>query len=469
MGRSKKLLLFVGLVSLVSLTLMASAVPLSAQTIGMVVGRHGDITVFDADLDAVLGSMSITLPQFTDMGDCSITGDQSKGFVTRSADGVYVIDLATPASPVLAAGPNPVTVSNNVGDISISPDGKFIAACSVGQVGPVSVIGISAQAEVSTFGLGHSCNSVDVCSDGSVLVTSRANNTVRRLTIDGAGNLTDTGDFLNLGDQPSNALCSPDAASGIAITSTTSAQIESFLIPGLAAADTRSLSGTAGLSGQISPLGDRVFARTTFASKVDACGFISTSGALTPTPIFAIPAQAVPLFFGTDQLAVHPDGSKFYVPRNGALRVHDASTGALLTSMAAPPFATGVCLPTARSVSEVDIDIKPGGDPNSVNLKSNGVIPVAILSDADLNASREIDVSTLTFGPGGASAAHNGHSEDVDGDGDTDFVLHFATQDAGIDAGDTDACLAGTTVSGTGLEGCDDIRITPGSSKGRDN
>ena len=41
-------------------------------------------------------------------------------------------------------------------------------------------------------------------------------------------------------------------------------------------------------------------------------------------------------------------------------------------------------------VTAVSIDIKPGNDPNSINLKSNGVIPVAILSDDDFNAVSEI-------------------------------------------------------------------------------
>jgi len=37
---------------------------------------------------------------------------------------------------------------------------------------------------------------------------------------------------------------------------------------------------------------------------------------------------------------------------------------------------------------EVEIDIKPGSDPNSINPNSNGVIPVAILGSAIFDASR---------------------------------------------------------------------------------
>jgi len=76
------------------------------------------------------------------------------------------------------------------------------------------------------------------------------------------------------------------------------------------------------------------------------------------------------------------------------------------------------------TVVTVGIDIKPGSDPNSINPKSKGVIPVAILTDQNFDAAT-IDVSTVVFGPAGAQPKHNGHIEDVDGDGDNDLMLHF--------------------------------------------
>ncbi len=51
---------------------------------------------------------------------------------------------------------------------------------------------------------------------------------------------------------------------------------------------------------------------------------------------------------------------------------------------------------SAGAILMVDIDIKPGGDPNSINLNSRGVIPVAILSTETFDATT-LDPSTIVF------------------------------------------------------------------------
>jgi len=42
-------------------------------------------------------------------------------------------------------------------------------------------------------------------------------------------------------------------------------------------------------------------------------------------------------------------------------------------------------------------------------------------------------------------------------DGDLDLVLHYETP-AGIDSGDTQACLTGMTSGGTLIQGCDSVK-----------
>jgi hypothetical protein len=114
---------------------------------------------------------------------------------------------------------------------------------------------------------------------------------------------------------------------------------------------------------------------------------------------------------------------------------------------------------TLRSVTLVSIDIKPGSFPNSINPRSKGVTPVAILTTDTFDATT-VDPLSVEFGPNGAMEVHErGHIEDVDGDSDLDLVLHFATQDTGIVCGDTSASLIGEIFDGQAIEGSDAIRI----------
>ncbi|MEX0737536.1 MAG: fibronectin type III domain-containing protein [Bacteroidota bacterium] len=115
---------------------------------------------------------------------------------------------------------------------------------------------------------------------------------------------------------------------------------------------------------------------------------------------------------------------------------------------------------------DVTVDIKPGSDTNPINLKSKGVIPVAILSTADFDAT-SVDGATVLFA--GASPSHgSGHVEDVDGDGDLDWLGHFKTQETNIQEGDTSAGLTGKTNTGQELQGSDSIQLVGRGSKDDD-
>lgn len=117
----------------------------------------------------------------------------------------------------------------------------------------------------------------------------------------------------------------------------------------------------------------------------------------------------------------------------------------------------------------VEIDVKPGSDPNSINCRSpKGVIPVAILTTEDFDATTVAHTS-VTFGSAGATEIHVNrrtgepfrHEEDVDGDGDTDLLLHFRLGETGIGCGDTEATLSGETLDGRAIQGTDAVRTVP--------
>jgi len=119
--------------------------------------------------------------------------------------------------------------------------------------------------------------------------------------------------------------------------------------------------------------------------------------------------------------------------------------------------------PPCKQTIHVEIDIKPGSDLNPINLKSNGVIPVAVLTTDDFDATT-VDAATVRFGPEKAEQEHYA-LEDVDNDGDLDMILHFRTQDTGIGPDDDEAILTGETLNGDYFTGTDSIRIVPQKGK----
>ena len=118
-----------------------------------------------------------------------------------------------------------------------------------------------------------------------------------------------------------------------------------------------------------------------------------------------------------------------------------------------------ILLITLKPTTEVNIDIKPGSSTNNVNHKSEGVIPVAILSTDDFDAYT-VDRDTVLFGVTGneASPVHSALS-DVDGDGDMDVIFHFNIIDTGLVMGDTVANLTGQTTDGRLIQGSDSVNI----------
>jgi hypothetical protein len=103
------------------------------------------------------------------------------------------------------------------------------------------------------------------------------------------------------------------------------------------------------------------------------------------------------------------------------------------------------------------LDIKPGSFPNSIKLTNKGVIPVALLGSATFDVSA-VDYSTVEFAGDSTEAHGTVHFEDVNGDGFTDAVLHFETQETNIAAADTEACLTGELTNGVAFTACDSVR-----------
>ena len=112
--------------------------------------------------------------------------------------------------------------------------------------------------------------------------------------------------------------------------------------------------------------------------------------------------------------------------------------------------------------NDVRIDIRPWNDANPVHPKSHGLIPVALLGEADFDVA-DVDLETLRFGPGEARPAPRRRVQfmDVNGDGFADLVALFRTQQAKIGLEDWEACLGFDTLAGVAYQGCDLVNAFP--------
>ena len=112
----------------------------------------------------------------------------------------------------------------------------------------------------------------------------------------------------------------------------------------------------------------------------------------------------------------------------------------------------------------MDIDIKPGSDPNSINLSASGVVPVAILSSDTFDATT-VDPDTVSLAGAkvkmvGKSNRFLCHQEDVNADGRLDLTCQvenltlFLTEE-----GQTIAVLEALTFHGLPIRGQDTVNI----------
>lgn len=109
------------------------------------------------------------------------------------------------------------------------------------------------------------------------------------------------------------------------------------------------------------------------------------------------------------------------------------------------------------NIRDVSIDIKPGSDPNAINLKNMGNVPVAIMGSSELDVAT-INQDTVNFAGTPKKSIRNVTS-DVNGDGFPDIILHFLTQKLQLSQTDTKACISGELQSGELFQGCDTVKI----------
>jgi hypothetical protein len=382
-----------------------------------------DITalrVFNAATLAPVATIPVPATDNFDNFDVAVMPNQALAFAARR-DGIWVIDL-TQSPPALAAGVNPIPTPSRmpfVEDLSLTRDGRFLVASDGSAFSPIAVIDTNTRAVLGTYHFLTSHNSVEVCDNGSVLVTSvpsgnigdpPAAPVVRRLTIGATGALTDTGQSLALpGARPNNAICAPGGAVGIVVNYSTG-DLRSFALDGMTPIATQALPGSGGgLSVAISRDGTKVFGRGD-VDFVTAYTFNPTTGVFGPQ-LWAANVGVGNAFYGVDQIALDPSGQRIFATTTGFVLTLDAGTGAVNGSAAAIT-PSGIALRAWAPISgdydgdgKTDIDLYRPSTGNWYIKQSGANYTTALIQS--FGAATDVPVSG-----------------DYDGDGKADFALY---------------------------------------------
>ena len=133
-----------------------------------------------------------------------------------------------------------------------------------------------------------------------------------------------------------------------------------------------------------------------------------------------------------------------------------------------PTLVSWADIVIAQQVVQVGIDIKPDSEPNCISLNNAGVIPVAILSSEDFDATA-VDGSTVFLSSAPVKLAGTVenilcHEEDVSGatgepDGLLDLVCQIETAEFMLEPGSATAVLEGQTFDGISIRGEDEVCI----------
>ena len=324
-----------------------------AGPLGIVSDNYSSmVNIFNADNDLVTGMLEAH-PGMA-MGDCAIASDEKRGFTSSNNGEITFLDLVGGDNQEISHHKQ-VVISNLGVDMALSPDDLFLVMAGGGSLQqPLSVVNTVLEAEISTSGTFVDNTSVEFCDNGTMLVTTthgthygrELDNAVYDVTIDQTGLIELKGGKLSSGARPNNAVCSPGSLSGVLLDR--EGGLTSFTFPGLIKSDYRSLGTSAGVAAVFSRDGRALFVRTRYS--IEAFKFDPISGSMTDLWKQEIPETST--FYGIEQIAIHPDGSKIYVDGGGPLLILNPDNGDKIGDIAFGD-TTGICFANVQG-SPVD-------------------------------------------------------------------------------------------------------------------
>lgn len=409
----------------------------------------GPISVIDVGTHSIVASVG---GASSPLG-IALTPDGAKAYVTDQGTGsLLVVDMATNGLiKTLPIGSMPFGVA-------VSADGsrayvtRFLSAMATGP--SVVMIDTASDTIAGTIAAGRFPMGVAVSADGKVYVA-----VANGLTVINGGSVTTRA----AGIRPFGVAVNP-VLKRVYVTNRDSDNVSVFdavtdsWLQNIPVGDYP--HGVA-----VSPNGKRVFVANHFGGTVTAIN-AETNGWIDDFPVGTNP-------YG---LQVTPDGKYVYVANWGSnsVSVLNASTGAVVATVTLPatlpanarPIAFGnfITPQVIPEVVTVQIDIMPGGNPNTINLRLRGTLPVAILSQNGFDAT-SVDPATIKLA--GAAVAMRGNGtpmaslEDVNDDGSLDLIVHVRREQIQLSPGDTVAVLEGKTYDGLVISGSDSVKVVP--------
>lgn len=236
-----------------------------------------------------------------------------------------------------------LTVSNSAANFSVTCNGKYLVVCGNGAT-PVAVVDVATGTEIDTLTLPNNVSNVFCAQDDvSVLAIEKdafeAGLGVRRLTISGTGELTDTTEFLNLPGAYA-VINVPGSGFGVALNRSPMTDFATaFTMAGMTSNGGVALTGETAESLAFSCAGTNLVVRSRItgapieaASVVESFGFDQQLGVISPLPAFSFPVAAAGELPapGLNLVNISTDGNLIAASEQGRVKLYSAADGSFV-------------------------------------------------------------------------------------------------------------------------------------------